>query len=223
MASRRWSYNRKRGQYRDKRTGRFLGPATNAQVRDDFNRRRQKDSDALARRLEKETISVQEWEAQMRKMIDRQWTAQYLHGRGGRNAMTAADRAQLRQLLREQYDFLRRFALTVQAGELSPAQIRARARLYLNDSVRAYSIGQAAVFDILLPAHPGDGTSECLANCKCHWQIEDRTDDFAATWVRTLQESCPTCTRRGQEWDPLIVTKPTDQRSHGRVWRRAVA
>lgn len=212
MASRRWSYNRKRGQYRDKRTGRFIGPATDARVRDDFNSRRRKDSDNLARQLADERLSVQGWEDGMRKLIDRQWTAQYLHGKGGRNNMTAGDRAQLRQLLREQYDYLRRFAIQIQAGDLSPAQIRARAQLYLNDSVRAYSMAHAAVFGLNLPAHPGDGTSECLANCKCHWDIEEREDDFACTWQRTLLESCATCTLRGDEWAPLVLSKPTDQR-----------
>jgi hypothetical protein len=184
-----------------------MSPTVDARIRDDFNRRRLKDVDALSRKLAKEQISVRAWEQDMRATIEKHWTVQYMHGRGGRNAMQADDRALLKALIREQWNYLHGFAGAVQEGQLSAKQIKARAHLYLNDSVRAHSEGKASAHGIRLPAHPGDGTSECKANCRCHWEIAQTETEFKATWRRSAAESCPTCKHRSRQWAPLTISK----------------
>lgn len=165
MPSTKWAWDAQIARYRSKKSGRFMSPTTDAKIRDDFNRRRLKDVDALSRKLAKETISVQEWERSMQQVLEKHWTVQYMHGRGGRNVMTPEDRVELRSLIRQQFDYLRGFTLDVRDGRLSDKQIKARAHLYLNDSTRAHSLGRSNAHGVRLPAHPGDGSTACKANC----------------------------------------------------------
>lgn len=201
-----WQYDLSVHRFRDLRTGRFLSPATAIDLRDRFQERRRADVDALTRRLADKTISVQEWEREMTQALRDLFHAQYAYGRGGLNAMTAADYAEAHRLVEEQRVFLRAFTEDIAAGRLSEAQIGARAKLYYGASRQAYERGRSAAFGVQLPAYPGQG-SPCGSNCACYWALVDKPETVEATWRRTAQESCSVCKRRARDWSPLVISK----------------
>jgi len=151
----------------------------------------------LAGRLENGNINIARWQELMRKEILDAHRTQYIIGRGGVNNMTPRDWGRLGSDLRwMHYQRLDQFAVDIADGKLTPAQIEARSKLYMNSSNKQYWRGKteakvAAGYieeqRFLNPAeHCGDcvqyaargrvpvGTlpepgedSQCQANCKC--------------------------------------------------------
>jgi len=113
--------------------------------------------------------------------------------------LSRAERAELKQIVQSQVDYLRRFVDV--ADTLSEAQINARADLYALAPKQSY--WQARTTGADLPAMPGDGSTECLVNCGCAW--EEQPDGWY--WMRGKNDSCTTCVQREQEWAPYqLVT-----------------
>lgn len=152
------------------------------------------------------------WQQAMRQAITTGHTAATLvgaaeRGVGGRiraalarvvgtRALDRADRQRLERRLREQDKYLTAFTADIAAGRLSPAQIAARADLYAGATRATYSETRWA--NANLPAHPGDGSSECLINCNCSWVLRD--DGYH--WELGTAEHCPTCEARASQWRP---------------------
>lgn len=148
------------------------------------------------------------WVNQAREEITHTYFVMYLLGLGGLGQMTEADRVDLSQALQTQYHYLNRFADDMAEGNLSEDQIRYRASLYFQSSRQAFERARTiGARGLVLPAYPGDGSSECQANCKCWWRIIEFEDKWDAYWVRTAGESCPTCQVRSSEWAPYTVYK----------------
>ncbi len=95
------------------------------------------------------------------------------------------------------------------AGKMSAKQMGARAEMYLDGSTQAFERGKAASYsrDLDLPAYPGDGSTECLSRCRCHWSVADYEDRWEATWVLGDADHCDDCARRAGEWSPFVVNK----------------
>lgn len=122
----------------------------------------------------------------------RAWAA----GKVGASALPKADRQRLDQAIKDQRPYLMRFAHDIRDGNLTPVAIQARADLYAGAMRATYSKARWA--DVKLPAHPADGSSECLAFCKCSWVLQD--DGYY--WTLGTAEHCPTCNTRASEWSP---------------------
>ena len=219
MADFEWLSKARR--YRNVSTGRFVSAASSTALRDDLVVRLQSETSELAAKLADGRLSVQDWEREMQRAVREINTVQWAFGRGGRNAMAAEDRAALAETIRAQYDFLRSFALQIAEGELTAAQVAARAQLYNASSTQAYERGRASAWGVELPHHPGDGSTPCKANCRCTLRYKDTGSTIEVTWVLRAGESCSGCRERAASWSPLVVAKP----SNGRVARlyRAVA
>lgn len=208
----RWDKDLRR--YRDADSGRFLAEAKVRALRQDLIDRATAEVDALAAQLADGTITTAEWTTSMRETVKRLTIDQYLLGRGGRNAMTQADWGRIGYRLREQYGYLQRFAELIDQGQLSDAQIAARAKLYVGATWSTFDRAKAAAWQIVLPAHPGDGGTRCRSACRCHWDIrrDDEAGVIKASWVLdSAAEHCEDCRRRAREWAPLefpIVTYP---------------
>lgn len=204
----RWIWDAQRGRYRNERTGRLVSAARVQALRD-----RLLDSAvflfrSLADRLAERKLDVSDWERAMRAAIKAIFGAQYALGRGGLKAMQSDDWQRLGDLVDEQYGFLGGFVSDIVAGKLSTPQIKIRAELYVGSSVQAHEAGKAAAWNVDLPAQPGDGSSECLANDRCSWHLRRRKDgNVEATWVADLdRRTCKTCRGRARRWNPLVLT-----------------
>ena len=207
MASARWEYVDLLRRYRDKQTGQFVSAADRLALRDDFVARQRDAVDDLAARLASGDLTLRRWEAAMQAHVKRVHVVQYALGRGGRNAMTDADREAVGSLVRGQYDYLRSFAEEIATGALSEAKVRARSRLYVDGATQAHERGRTAAFRLTLPQHPGDGQTSCMANCKCSLRVEETTTDWRVTWALGGAEHCEDCRAMAGRWAPLVVEK----------------
>jgi hypothetical protein len=206
-----WEWDKSSNRYRNAASGVYMSASRQAELRDDFlNRMAVRMADATDKMLDHE-MRVAEWEREAREVIRLSHVTEWAFARGGRHMLTAAERAELGVIVREQWGYLHRFASAVLDGGMSDAQIRARAALYASAAVLSYERGRAAAFGLTLPAYPGDGTSECLVNCRCTWRIDELDDKFEAYWERDPGDSCETCLRRARDWNPYVVEKPSEQ------------
>lgn len=192
--------------WRDGTSGRFVAESRVREGRDGFLVSQARRVGELTHRLA-DGMPLQRFETEMRQLIKSSYLAEYMLGRGGQQAMTHADNGRVGALCRTQYQYLRDFMLQVQRGELSPAQIAARATLYVRSAGQAYERARAAVRDMILPAYPRDGSSECKSNCRCAWDIRETDDEWHCTWRVSSKETCPTCLQRAASWSPLVVPK----------------
>jgi hypothetical protein len=158
----------------------------------------------LATQVAADNIDVATWQAAMRTEIKNRVIQEYLLGRGP-GPFTPADRGSLGGMLTDQFRYLDRFAAEVAAGNLSEAQIRARAAMYIRSAREAYGRAQARARHIILPAYPGDGGTRCLTNCGCHWEFHRRGKVWDCYWVLGDHEHCVDCLDHAGEWNPYTV------------------
>lgn len=210
MPSTRWVWDTVSRRYRNTATGRYLSQARITSLRDEYASEQRQWADQAARRLAQRDWTVRRWEDEVRVVIKRTYLAEYMLGRGGRNAMTPADYGRVGNLLRDQYQYLRNFALDIQAGKLTEAQIAARTQLYHESAIQAFERGKAAAYGdaLALPAYPADGRTACRARCKCRWRITETKTRWRAYWIRNkAAESCAGCVERERIYSPYIQPK----------------
>lgn len=159
-------------------------------------------------------VPLDRWVLDFRQSLKETYIAEYLSARGGRDAMTQSDWGQLGAMLKKQYGYLNNFAEDIAAGKLSEGgrlrlkQVRARAAMYFESSGQAYERGKSNSLGMpRLPAYPGDGSTQCLSNCGCHWEITETEDAWLCSWVLGPVEHCPDCVRRSREWNPYRIPK----------------
>lgn len=139
--------------------------------------------------------SVDRWEQEMARILAREHTAALIAGTAERagvpvnpglfRGLSRAERAELNATVKAQLGYLKRFADDVRAGRLSPAQIAARAELYAGPARATYYRSKYPG----LGNYPGDGSTACLANCKC--SLEER--DGVIWWRLNVAEHCGDC------------------------------
>lgn len=139
---------------------------------------------------------------EMEAVITRAHTAATIGGIGDRTGvlprgLSRAERKDLQAAIAAQRPYLRRFAEDMRDGGLTPEAIRRRAELYAGPVRATYSKTRFPG----LPAHPADGSTECLAWCKCSWL--ERDGKFY--WQLGTAEHCPTCESRANQWAPYQV------------------
>lgn len=105
-----------------------------------------------------------------------------------RGNLSRAERAEINAALAKQDAYLRKFVAAIEAGDLSPAQIAARANQYAGSVASTYAEALAPG----LPFYPADGGTVCGNNCKCSWQ--QRGNDWY--WTLGPGEHCPDCIER---------------------------
>ena len=121
-------------------------------------------------------------------------TAERLGARTGsallkRSNLSKAERADIQRATHQQAGYLHSFAGAVERGELSAAQIQARAAAYAGSVKATYWEARTGA---RLPFYPGDGCA-CGNNCHCVWQERQ-----GAWWwiLGTSAEHCADCRRR---------------------------
>lgn len=167
------------------------------------------EADDLARLLAEGEITVAQWEREVRALQKRAFVTEFLLGAGGRQMVGPRGWGTIGGLLAAQYRYLREFAGAVAAGELSQAQIAERTKRYLASATQAYERGKASGYAGLdLPCMPADGGTRCLANCRCHWEIRERTDAWHAYYRTNSGETCVDCRGRASKYNPYVQEKP---------------
>jgi hypothetical protein len=158
------------------------------------------DLDHMTSRLVSGQLSPAQWQRAVQGELADYHTAAYLSGAAERlsapagsallNArnLSRAERADIARAVTDQAGYLNGFTASIERGDLSPAQIRARAASYAGGVKATYWEARAPG----LPFYPGNGC-ECGTNCHCSWQQRD------GEWWWTLGgsvEHCDDCRRR---------------------------
>ena len=119
--------------------------------------------------------------------------------------LSRTERQDIQRNINAQSAYLRGFVEAVKAGELSPAQIAARANLYAAGTIRTFyyqmRYGDWEIPDRLLP-----GQQACMGNCRCTISIRDNGDGTGVL-TRTLGGE-----RHCKECPPLAGDHPVKRR-----------
>jgi 2'-5' RNA ligase len=201
-----WQYDTSSSRYRSQ-DGRYVSSDTIRQLRNDFLDAQALKTAQLAAAVSSGSVSVGEWEASMREVVQTTLGVEYVFGRGGLDQMTADDWDAVGALVADQFGYLNGFASAIADGDLNEAQIAARSDLYIGSGIGAYERGAASATDVELPVYPGDDC-EGGNNCRCSWELEP-TDGggLEATWVAEDDDrTCDVCSAHAQEWSPLELS-----------------
>ena len=204
-----WVWSLSAHRYRNTRTGRFMGATEMLAYRDTYLDAQRTSAADLASRLARSDMDVAQWQKAMRNDVKDSYINQYVLGHGGRGTMTQADWGRIGAMVKEQYRYLDGFAQAVADDTLTEAQIRARSQMYHDGSVSAYERAHTLALGVpSLPAYPGDGSSECLGNCRCTWDVREVEGGWDCYWiVDPGAEHCDTCSGRGDKWSPLEIRR----------------
>lgn len=175
-------------------------------------------SDGLSEDVYTGKISIGQWEESMKRAIRELHSSIAAIGKGGWDKMTWADWGRLGPVMKEQYRYLHGFAENIAANKesISIDAIKARARMYGNAGGFSSIMVQAG--DVLakkLPWLPKDGSTECLVNCKCYWDLvvigEDKNwKTVQATWRLRPAEHCDDCLDRRNHVEIIQVHKSVE-------------
>jgi len=153
--------------------------------------------------------NVPEWEFQMREIIKDAYGAAYMLGRGGRFQMSYRDWSYLGRAVSEQYRYLNNFAAQVVSRPFNAedvAQAVRRANLYPLSARQVMQRGYTYARGVPeLPYYPGDGSTPCLGNCGCHWDIEETATGWDCYWRLGKADNCEECPKREVRDSPLRV------------------
>lgn len=156
----------------------------------------------LARQAIQTALSGPNWPAAMERIIARAHTAAWLAGAAerlgvmpdsallSRARLSHAERAEIARAVEGQLRYLAIFVR--ERGQLSDAQIAARALMYAGATRQTYYGARWGDWDI--PAHLMPGNQSCVANCKCEITIRDHGDGNG-TLTRTMhtEHHCTEC------------------------------
>lgn len=207
MAESIWVWEDDLKRYRDTKTGRFIGIQQMNNMREDFFFSQKKLCATLANDYNEGRISFRDFNTQIKQVIKDTYIDMYAMGAGGRNSMSQRDWGRIGAMLKEQYganSYLEGFMRQIDAGQLSEAQIASRLNMYINSANEAMWKGYTSDMPPL-PAYPGDGSTVCLTNCQCTWDIQPVEGGFNCYWTLGPAEHCPDCLERASRWNPLFI------------------
>ncbi len=201
-----WYWDDSVKRYRNPTTGQFVGIDTMTSLRKEFQESQKSRLAGLTTVMDAGTINMPTYERQVKDIIRQTYIDLYVMGAGGRNNMTQADWGRIGGILREQYKYLDPFMDQIESGELSQAQIVARLKMYINSASESFWRAVSRDMPFELPAYPGDGSTSCLTNCQCEWDITFIPEvGYDCYWRLGAAEHCEDCIERSTTWNPYRI------------------
>ena len=200
-----WVWDDTSKRYRNSKSGQYIGIKSMNGLRDEFIVQQKGITDGFAASLRSGDITLSQWEKSMRKTIKDTYIDMYSMGAGGRNSLSQKDWGKIGSMVKEQYGkdgYLKGFYDSIASGNMSEGQIAARSRMYINSANE--SMWKGITNDLPtkpgqnypLPFYPGDGSTECMTNCLCQWDIIPTDNGYDCYWRLSSAEHCPTCISR---------------------------
>jgi hypothetical protein len=155
--------------------------------------------------LESGTESVAQWQQAFSDALAKYHTAALLVGQSSTQLSDPA-RKWLGKTVAAQIKYLNNFAVEIQDAEQFKPGWNARAALYAQGIGQSYWRGATKMLP--LPAMPRDGTSQCLGNCTCSWEITelDGEGNYDCYWrLGAAERHCQTCPTRAGDWAPYQI------------------
>lgn len=159
----------------------------------------------LMRALDAGRETVDAWREAFSETLARYHAAALLVGQGN-TTLTPAGRRYLGKTVEAQLRFLNNFATEIQNEAEFKLGWNARAALYAQGIGQSYWKGATKMLP--LPAMPRDGTSQCLGNCTCSWEIIelDGEGNYDCHWkLGATERHCQTCPQRARDWAPIKI------------------
>ena len=194
------------------RTSRALKLSVHVSVREVFDLA----VGALAKRLCAGDLTPRQFEGAMRELVAEVHVASYAAGRSGLwQDIGPAEWRRVEAVIARQYSFLRGFRdwlVETPEDEATEARVRQRSRLYGAASRQSFERGALAEVGLTLelPGYPGDGTTDCRANCRCRWAVRvlsKARGDYDVSWRLGSAEHCRQCRQRSRSWKGLRVRR----------------
>jgi hypothetical protein len=124
-------------------------------------------------------------------------------GNGGWDGMDKSAWGKVGSEIKKQYRYLHGFAESIEENKdkISIEAIISRSHMYGEASGYTAEILGAGKIADYLPWIPKDGTTDCLVNCKCYWELlvvskTKTVQTVQATWNLSPAEHCATCLGR---------------------------
>jgi hypothetical protein len=201
-----WVWDDTAKRYRETETGRWIGINKMQELRNEYLEQQK----AIMRNKVEEYLAnptktgVKQLNKDLREIIKQTNTDMYALGAGGRNGLSHRDWGTIGALDKEQYKYLNGLVDQIAKGKITPAQANARLKMYVNSSNEALWRGYTNELP-KMPAYPGDGSTQCLTNCQCTWEIVPVEGGFNCYWRLGPAEHCDDCVQRAGEWNPLFI------------------
>lgn len=155
--------------------------------------------------LESDPADVEAWQQELSRQLARYHAASYLAG-SGEATLAGPARAAVLNDLATQLKFLGKFAVEIQNAAEWQRGWNSRAAMYAKSIRVPYERGHTKMLP--LPAMPGDGSTTCLVNCDCGWDIIqlDGDENYDCHWrLGEVERHCQICKQRAMDWSPLEV------------------
>lgn len=156
--------------------------------------------------LETDPDKLDDWYDELSRQLRRYHLAGFMGGYGTGTIPKGAD-TQIAQDLQTQLKFLKQFKIEIQNADDWQASWNSRAEMYARSIQVPYWRGKTKMLP--LPAMPGDGTTQCLTNCRCAWNIDtvnEDNNDYDAYWIYgATEDHCQGCRERQAQWSPLQI------------------
>lgn len=152
--------------------------------------------------------SVAVWQNAMEHSLAAAHMSAYAVGAGvPLRKLTDQDRAAVEKLLHTQFEHLSEYSTAMKQGKYkeSPESALNRTNMYADATKASWWMGKTR--GLVLPAYPCDGTTQCLTNCECSWEIITLKGEgnWDAHWKLGATDNCQTCVQRAQEWAPYKI------------------
>lgn len=153
-------------------------------------------------------VQVPVWQNAMEHALTSAHLAAYATGAGvSIRKLTPHDRSMVEKLLNTQFEHLSQYSTAMKQGKYkeSPESALARTNMYADATKASWWMGKTRGWD--LPAWPCDGTTQCLTNCDCSWEINELPGqgNADAYWKLGASDNCQTCAVRASEWAPYRI------------------
>lgn len=161
--------------------------------------------DAATSELQAGTTDVPAWQDRVSTILTDFHTKAYQAGARTQDLSTAEQRL-IDLQVQDQKEYLAKFAQDIGDAKAWDPAWNNRAGMYAQSIGASYWNGRTK--DVALPAQPKDGTTQCLTNCQCRWQLKavnPDQGDYDAYWTLGAADHCQTCTERAAQWNPLRI------------------
>lgn len=128
--------------YRDRLSGKFLSKQAIAQLTQLRIAQVTQDLHQLGNLLLEGKINLRSWQEQFAQALKILHAQQYLLGVGGQSQIQKQDYLVLARELKNQYKYLRNFAVDLTRGVMTPAQFKVRAAMYAKAAKVSYFKGE---------------------------------------------------------------------------------
>ena len=226
-----WRFLSSVQRFRNSETGLSINAPKFVKVRDDFTDALHPDAESVCNEMINREITLHAWVERMGRLIQQAHLSLYMLGSGGYNTVDSVGVEVLQRTLDNQFGLLRNYAQRILHRNVSPEEQRdfiERARIlsrgvinrgvmFIEAATQSGERGRMVSYGFhpdILPHYPGDGSTECLWRCRCHWRlrfIKGQDSYYHAYWRlkgnRPDGRNCQSCLQRSQQYNPYTVIR----------------